>query len=504
MLALQAIDPNELRRFVERIADAAYWQKVSEWGYDLFFVAFVVGAVLLLAFCFLPEYAGPAGPIPPAPGYMIRQLGRRRWQLGHIGLILLLILCCISQQTGVDWRRGFIADQDKRYEKAIRKLAAHKNKEEVLRAEYLYMPEGNSMAYLSLGNTGLAADYLWLTSQQYVFNSFRRGSKFQLLLRFYDTILDLDPHWVEAAVNGGKVLSALEPNRYAVEKFYIKAIMLNPDSWRLPEEAGRLFVVPPLDPEQRKDYSRRATQWFNDVLRRLEKLPKSQAVDRKIMELEDITGRLALESGAGYYEVSADMLLKRARDPNSPKASRAAAAREFLGAQSMVIATRLQSAVKEWQSRQGSFPPNLIVVMQSLRDKRGIGAAPDGWPLDTYGLRLDYDPAKGNVSSRGFKARRAIQAKAIVNGLIEMYRNNHGSEVPKDLQQLQQFVREFFGGPNNPPGPAITDAIGADLNVLINPLGEPWDFNPAAGKVNLPDFADPKVLFRNAERIMNE
>ena len=32
--------------------------------------------------------------------------------------------------------------------------------EEVLRAQYLYMPEGNSLKYMSLGNTSLAADYV--------------------------------------------------------------------------------------------------------------------------------------------------------------------------------------------------------------------------------------------------------------------------------------------------------------------------------------------------------
>src|SRR5471030_297880 len=111
------------------------------------------------------------------------------------------------------------------------------------------MPIGDSLAYLTLGNTALAADYLWLTSNQYVATSFHRGHKFEMLNRFYNAMLDMDPHWIDAEVNAGKVLSALEPNRFAVEQFYIRAIVNNPDDWRLPYEAGRLFVVPPVNLE---------------------------------------------------------------------------------------------------------------------------------------------------------------------------------------------------------------------------------------------------------------
>src|SRR5205814_1936453 len=136
----------------------------------------------------------------------------------------LLILCAVSSQTEVDQTRGFVVDQDKRYTAILKKLAEKGDREAVNRAQYMYLPKGKSLLYMSLGNPSLAADYVWLTSQQYVVNSFRRGQKYEMLLRFYETMLELDPNWIEAEVNAGKILSALETNRYAVEEYYKHAI----------------------------------------------------------------------------------------------------------------------------------------------------------------------------------------------------------------------------------------------------------------------------------------
>ena len=94
-------------------------------------------AGLLLAFCFLPEYRAAAAPCRQKRAWLAA-LGRFRWQLAHRGWSACW-RCAAWPAIHVDERRGFIADQDKRYEKAIRNLAAHKDKEEVLRAEYLYL-----------------------------------------------------------------------------------------------------------------------------------------------------------------------------------------------------------------------------------------------------------------------------------------------------------------------------------------------------------------------------
>jgi len=506
---MQDLMPKEARELAARVAEAAFWGHITDWQFRLYFIAFAIFCGLLAAFCFLPEHGGPGGLLPsPTREWRARLggwLGRVRWQCAHAGLLGLLALCCLSQQTNLDERRGFIADQDKRYEKAIRELAAHRDKEEVLRAEYLYLPEGNSLAYLSLGNTSLAADYLWLTSQQYVSSSFRRGHKFELLLRIYEELIEMDPHWTAAAINAGKVLSALEPDRYAVERFYIKSILKNPDNLDLPYEAGRLFVVPPLDQDLRKDYSRRAVEWFKEVLGRLRKLQErrpSESIRKEIKKLEDTTSRLALESGSGYYEAARDMLWERAKDKEYPEAMRSAAARDFLCADSLVLATRLQEAVNRHKAAEGSFPADLRPLVQEIKGSRRVQLDSEGRPLDAYGFPIRYDLATGTVASMGVQARRAIIAASVVNSLIEMYRGAHNGDPPKDLKELHAFAVEFYSSPLNRPGPAITDALGMNLNTTASPLGTPWEYDTQSGKVKLPGFCDPKALFRNAENIL--
>jgi hypothetical protein len=410
----------------------------------------------------------------------------------QLAAVFLLIACAIFQQRGIDANRGFIADQDRRYESYINELAKNKNKEEVLRAQYLYMPEGNSLAVLTLGNTSLAADYFWLTSLQYVVNSFRRGSKFEMLLRFYTTMLDLQPQWSEAAVKAGKILSALERDRYAVEKFYIHALTANPDNLRLHLEAGRLFVVPPLDIKQQSAYSARAIFYFKLYKEKvLKKLGPAAAASREIRNLDAFIARLGME--AGYYQEAARLLLEQARDQDNPKAMRQSAAREFLNARSILLVNQLQSIVDEYKKQRGAAPPDLTPIFNVLPDK-GASAKEDG-----FGLPIEYDSSSGRVSSRGVKAYRALHMVNVVQALIGQYRDAHEDKPPGDLGELTRWVREFYG-PHNPPGPAIREALGDPPDCELCPLGR-WNYDPKDGTITLPKYCDQEMLFKNADKM---
>src|SRR4029079_10353669 len=180
----------------------------------------------------------------------------------------------------------------------------------LLRAEYLYLPVGKSLAFMTAGNTGVAADYLYLTSMQYVHGNFRRWHKFDLLLKIYTAMVDMDPHWIEAELNAGKVLSALEPDRFAVEGFYMRCIQENPDAWRLPDGGGYLFIVPPENYDRdQKTYSNRARDWIDDALRHTS-FPsnlRGHAVRLK--------ARLGVE--ADFNEEAAEIFYAQMTDPNA-------------------------------------------------------------------------------------------------------------------------------------------------------------------------------------------
>jgi hypothetical protein len=301
----------------------------------------------------------------------------------------------------------------------------------------------------------------------------------------------LDPHWIEGETNAGKVLSALQKDRFAVEQYYIRACVTNPNSWHLRYEAGMLFIVPPLDPEMRVEYSKRAVFWFNGA-KQLLKEGKQQTVSVKnqINYIENLVGKLALESG--YYDTADEMLWLQAHDPDTDEILRTNAAREWLSARSQRMSARIQKKLDEFKQKNGAAPSNLTPVLESLKDDPLIH------DIDAYGFKWDYNAKEGKVSSRGVKARRTILAHAVVNSLLDLYRGSHNGKAPKDLIELQQFAWQNL----KDTSAGVVEAIGSELNVIITPLGTPWQYDPLLGKVELPPICALDVLFRNADIIL--
>src|SRR5262249_14259341 len=80
---------------VNEFARAAYWDRIFEYAWSVYFILFGIAAL----------------------GAILAVLaGRRRFYvLFSLSFAALLILCAISIQTGIDQKRGFIADQEKHY-----------------------------------------------------------------------------------------------------------------------------------------------------------------------------------------------------------------------------------------------------------------------------------------------------------------------------------------------------------------------------------------------------
>src|SRR5579862_800120 len=260
----------------------------AQYGYQLF-AGLIVLALALIAYGFISKKS-PAS--------------RQRIITG--GAALLFLMVAVFFQTKVDTQRGFIADQEKRFDAMIKKVEQEKGKEAALKMQYMYMPSAEALKVMTLNNKSLAADYVWLTTLQYVSNSFRRGEKFEMLIHFYQTMVDLDPHWIDAEINGGKVLSALIDEREKSEKeCYKYAIDANQDNinnlWKLYYEGGLLYVMPPNDPRKLAEFSRKSAEYF-DAAMQCPGFPKN-------MEgvVRDRVGRLKLEArepgatGSSFY-----------------------------------------------------------------------------------------------------------------------------------------------------------------------------------------------------------
>lgn len=482
----------------QQLAEGAVQQAAAAWGHGAALALFALGALLLLAWAFWPRdrvltWRGwrPAEEEPAAGKPAVS-----RSAPAYAGSLLLLMLCAVSQQLAIDGRRGFIADAARRMRAELRRAEAigPQERENVIRSHYLYLPEGNSLRYLSLGNLGLAADYLWLTSLQYVSSPFRQRYKFELLHRFYDTIMGLDPHWVEVLVRSGKILSALDPNRVRTEMFLMRAMTRNPGDFRLPLEAGWLYVVPPTNPRLLKVYSGKASAYLEKALGR-RKLP-----DETRALLEDLVARLKIE--AGYHQAARDELWRVATDQAAPEGIRQASSLAWLQAESLVREDLWRTLVGDFRAHHNAWPGSLT---EALRDavQRGARKLPE-WlvvgasgaaPLDAYGHPVAYAPRTGEVSSTGVKLQRAAQVAGILEALAALLRNIHG-RFPADLAELTSWARGFFKPPNDAPF-SVVDALGEDLDCTRSPLGVPWNYDPQTGKIRLPAECVPGQLLRN-------
>jgi hypothetical protein len=541
---IEASQLQDVERHIEGVRRAAEMQAFNQWGFAAYCTLFVFGAFLLVAWSLWPkrrmltlrgwrdedDVGSGTGVRGGVAGETASAWRLKRVAPGFVGGVLLAILGAMSQQLSIDRNRGFIEDQQRRMNADLRramdrarqeylrehpptgerwnpelerevKAAEDAARDNIVQSHYLYIPKGNSLRYLSLGNSSIAADYLWITSLQYVTSPFQQGHKFDFLHRFYAEILELDPHWIDIYVNMGKVLSALDPDRYRTQRFLDQCITRNPGDFQLPLQAGRLFVVPTVRRKQNQDYSRKASEYFEQAKSRQD-LPKT---DRAI--LEDLIGRLKRE--AGLHGAAAEQLWKIVNDPDVPKNLRENSSREWLQAESLVRADLFQQLVNAFKTRHGKLPQDLTIALMDFSaqpNARGPGWFKDGLnganPLDAYGLPLLYDAATGEVASHGVHALNALRASRVIDSLIASVYSEPGRAFPRDLAELTQHIRRAFPTVDHAPLPVV-DALGEELNAEKSPLGGPWNYDPNTGKITLPPECNPRELFRNADMTLD-
>lgn len=455
----------------------------AQYGYQLY-ACLIIFALVLLVY-----------------GFVSRGDAAVRRRLGTLGAALLFLMIAVFFQTKVDAQRGFIADQEKRYDEMLKKVSKEKGKEAALKMQYMYMPSAESLKIMTLYNPSLAADYVWLTSLQYVSNSFRRGEKFDMLIRFYQTMVDLDPHWIDAEINGGKVLSALIEEREKSEKecykYAIDQNLSHPQVWKLRYEAGLLYVMPPNDPRKLSEFSQKSAMYFDQALVS-PNFPKNM-----VSVVSDRIARLRLESGSSFYREAEEMMARNATASDTPGPLQEISRRDWLKAHSMALAAALADAAAAYKKEKGEFPPSLDIVIKGF-------ARPEAFATDAYGFPFDYDAKSGEVTSRGAKALHAIQAGHVVNELNTLFRSIH-NRSPKDLIELRDFVRTCKESPLYPPSVMVIEAIGdaraiaADKSVgkadaqkhldpTVGPLG-PWKYDAAKGEIEFPPECDINKLY---------
>ena len=153
-------------------------------------------------------------------------------------LLISGLLALVPVQKRIDGERGFYAPIE----------------------DILYMPSGNILHRLSLGNEGLLADIYWTRAVQY-FGRKRldKDVRFDLLGPLLRITTELDPHLLIAYRFGAIFLAARAPEGagYPEEAILLlrRGIVTNPDYWRLWQDMGFIYYW------DLKDY-KRAVQAF--------------------------------------------------------------------------------------------------------------------------------------------------------------------------------------------------------------------------------------------------
>ena len=115
-------------------------------------------------------------------------------------------------------------------------------REDPLGKELLYLPTPEMLKVLSVGNSGLMADVLYLWSIQY-YSLFTPHERFLYLETVYNLITDLDPRYFDAYRMGALIMQIQTVGdqtelQRAVQRIFDKGLRNLPDSWALGEAAA--------------------------------------------------------------------------------------------------------------------------------------------------------------------------------------------------------------------------------------------------------------------------
>lgn len=117
------------------------------------------------------------------------------------------------------------------------------------------LPPAGALRVASLGFRSMAADAVWLLTVQYIGGHFMTDSRFPHLRRLVDTVVDLDPHFVEAYTLGALFLNYSGAHVQDSLNLLQRGYRANPNQWELPHDIARIYYL------DLKDYAK-ALEWF--------------------------------------------------------------------------------------------------------------------------------------------------------------------------------------------------------------------------------------------------
>jgi tetratricopeptide (TPR) repeat protein len=253
--------------------------------------------------------------------------------------------------------------------------------------EQLYL-EGTTVRRLSLGFNGLAADWYWMRSLQYVggkllntHETFRLDNMSRLNLKLLAPLLDaattLDPEFMEPYEYAAVILPAVNvPD--AIRIIY-KGIAANPSGWRLYQHLGYIHW-------QQKDFTSAA-----------EAYSRGAAIPGAPRWMEAMKAKMLGEGGS--RDTAREIYLHMYQEAGDDQVKEMAH-RHLMRLDSLVERDGLRKILTAYQSRSGHCPASwkdVEPVFRALRlriDASGAPLDPSGAPyvLDTSKCEVVLDP----------------------------------------------------------------------------------------------------------------
>ena len=257
----------------------------------------------------------------------------------------------------------------------------------VIDQERLYL-SGNTARCLSLGFNGLAADWYWMRSLQYLGRKIINAPEnialddlsqldLKLLAPLLDTATTLDPEFLEPYEYAAVVLPSIDVKEAI--RITNKGIAANPNAWRLYQHLGYIYC-------QQHDY-----KTAGETYSRGAKVPGAPAW------MEAMSARMAGEGGSRGVarEIYTRMYEQAADEKVKDMVRRRLMQLEFFDQRDVLL-----PVLSVFQKRSGRCPSNwreIDIALRGLRwqrDANGAPLDPSGFPyvLNTQKCDIELDP----------------------------------------------------------------------------------------------------------------
>ncbi len=241
----------------------------------------------------------------------------------------------------------------------------------------IYLPSGKFMRALSLGNTNLLADLIYIWAIQY-YSNYSIEERFEYLEKIFGVITELNPTWQDPYIIGALIM-AYEGKRVDLAiKLLDRGMEKNPQNWIFPWEAG-FYCLSLL-----RDYKCSA-YYFKKAMEN----PKSPPFVKRLYANSLFRAGDLLASYRAWEEI-----FNTADDPYVKRV-----AYNHLYEVKMEIDRRiLEKARDEWERRKGMKLPSLRFLVRDGLLKE--------IPKDIDGNDYIFDPEKRTIYSLKLRWKR--------------------------------------------------------------------------------------------------